>query len=127
VAVNGPSDLGGAEEITLTLPAQPQFARVARLTVTGLASRVGFSYDEIEDLRIAVGEVCSLLLPGPEGRLTFRCRVSADTVSLTATRSPTTPVLEVSDLSRQILLAVVDELHLDLQAGSVVVAKRHRG
>ena len=126
MAVDGSSDLG-EEEITLSLPALPQFARVARLTVTGLASRVGFTYDEIEDLRIAVGEVCSLLLPGPDGRLTCRCRVSADSVSVTATRTPAGPVLEASDLSRQILLAVVDDLELDQQTGSVRVAKRHRG
>ena len=83
--MSGSSDLG-EEEITLSLPAQPQFARVARLTVTGLASRVGFSYDEIEDLRIAVGEMCSLLLPGPAGQLTFRCWVTAEAVSVIATR-----------------------------------------
>ena len=126
MAVSGSNDLGD-EEITLSLPARPQFARVARLTVTGLASRVGFTYDEIEDLRIAVGEVCSLLLPGPDGRLTFRCRVSADAVSVHATRSPAGPALEASDLSRQILLAVVDEFDLDQVSGSVRVAKRHRG
>ena len=125
--MNGRSHDDEAEEINLTLPARVQYARVARLTVTGLASRVGFTYDEIEDLRIAVGEVCGLLLPGPEGRLTFRCRVSADSVSLTASRSPAGPVPDASDLSRQILLAVVDELHLDLQAGSVRLSKRHRG
>ncbi|MBX3285653.1 MAG: hypothetical protein R2746_14765 [Acidimicrobiales bacterium] len=121
------SDLGDAEEITLSLPARPQFARVARLTVTGLASRVGFTYDEIEDLRIAVGEVCSLLLPGPEGRLTFRCRVEAGAVAVRATREPVGRPIEAGDLSRQILLAVVDELELDAEAGSVRVAKRHRG
>lgn len=126
MAVDGSSDLGD-EEISLSLPAQPQFARVARLTVTGLAARVGFTYDEIEDLRIAVGEVCSLLLPGPDGRLTFRCRVSADSVSVSAARSPAGPRLEASDLSRQILLAVVDELEIDHESGSVRVAKRHRG
>jgi hypothetical protein len=125
--VDGSSDLGDVEEISLSLPAQPQFARVARLTVTGLASRVGFTYDEIEDLRIAVGEVCSLLLPGPEGRLVFRCQVGTEAVSVTANRSPAGPALEASDLSRQILLAVVDEFELDHESGSVRVAKRHRG
>lgn len=124
--MNGPSDLGDAEEVTLSLPAQPQFARVARLTVTGLASRVGFSYDEIEDLRIAVGEVCSLLLPGPAGRLTFRCRVGSDAISVDASREPRGEPLEASDLSRQILLAVIDELEIDATSGTVHVAKLHR-
>ena len=127
MGVSATSDLGEAEEITLSLPARPAYARVARLTVTGLASRVGFTYDEIEDLRIAIGEVCSLLLPGPDGRLTFRCRVGTDAVSVHASREPRGEPIEVGDLSRQILLAVIDELELDPDAGTVRVAKRHRG
>lgn len=42
--------------IEIRVPAKPQYVSVIRLTVSGLASRVGFSYDEIEDLKIAVSE-----------------------------------------------------------------------
>lgn len=114
------------EEIILTLPASPQYARVARLTVTGLAARVGYSYDEIEDLRIAVGEVCGLLLADPAERLTFRCRLGPSTLLVDATREPTGPPVGPTDLTRQILAAVVDEFDIDATTATVRVTKRHR-
>lgn len=42
--------------IEIRVPAKPQFVSVIRLTISGLASRIGFNYDEIEDLKIAASE-----------------------------------------------------------------------
>jgi serine/threonine-protein kinase RsbW len=114
------------EEIKLTLPALAEYARVARLAVTGLASRMGFSYDEIEDLRIAVGEVCSLMLDGSGGRLTFRCALTDDALVVETTREPTGPRLEITDMSTQILQAVVDVADIDADRAHVRLVKRRQ-
>ncbi len=45
--------------VELLIPCRPEFVSVARLTASGVASRMGFSYDEVEDLRLAVGEACA--------------------------------------------------------------------
>lgn len=42
--------------IEIKIPAKPQYVSVIRLTISGLAARIGFSYDAIEDLKIAVSE-----------------------------------------------------------------------
>lgn len=42
--------------IELRLPAKAQYVGIARLAVSGVASRLGFSYDDIEDLKIASSE-----------------------------------------------------------------------
>lgn len=42
--------------VEIRVPAKPQYVGVARLTITGLSNRVGFTYDEIEDLKIATSE-----------------------------------------------------------------------
>ncbi len=42
--------------IEIRVPAKAQYVGVARLTISGLASRLGFTYDEIEDLKIASSE-----------------------------------------------------------------------
>ena len=55
------------EQVRLTLPTTPQLLRVARLTAAGLAGRLGFSFDEIEDVKIAVDELCFALV-GARGR-----------------------------------------------------------
>ena len=48
-----------ADVISLQLPSLPEYLGVARLTVSGVANRLGFTYDEIEDIKLAVGEACS--------------------------------------------------------------------
>ncbi|AMX00166.1 anti-sigma B factor RsbW [Rummeliibacillus sp. G93] len=40
----------------MRVPAKTQYVGVARLAISGLANRVGFSYDDIEDVKIAASE-----------------------------------------------------------------------
>ncbi|KGR75848.1 anti-sigma B factor RsbW [Ureibacillus manganicus] len=42
--------------VEIKIPAKPQYVSVIRLAVSGLATRVGFLYDQIEDIKIAVSE-----------------------------------------------------------------------
>ena len=42
--------------IEIKVPAKPQYVGVARLAISGLASRIGFTYEGIEDLKIAASE-----------------------------------------------------------------------
>ena len=42
--------------VEMRVPAKSQYVGVARLTISGLASRIGFSFDDIEDLKIASSE-----------------------------------------------------------------------
>ena len=50
------------DEISIKLPAKPEFMSVARLTTAGLANRLGFSIDDIEDLKVAVSEAGNYLI-----------------------------------------------------------------
>lgn len=45
--------------ISLTIPAKAEYIDVVRLTLSGLAAKEGFSYEEIEDMKVAVTEACS--------------------------------------------------------------------
>lgn len=47
------------ETVQLIIPCRPEYVGVARLAVLGIASRMPFSYDEVEDVRLAVGEACT--------------------------------------------------------------------
>ena len=42
--------------IEMKIPAKAEYVGVIRLTLSGIASRIGFSYENIEDLKIAVSE-----------------------------------------------------------------------
>lgn len=114
------------DEIRLTLPAVASYARVARLAVTGLASRLGYTYDELEDLRIAVGEIFGVLVPGaaPDGRMTLRCNLHGTDLVVEAWREPATPEPTANELTRQILTAVVDDADIDEGHARIRVVKR---
>ncbi|MBU5468546.1 anti-sigma B factor RsbW [Virgibacillus sp. MSJ-26] len=42
--------------IEMKVPAKPEYVGVVRLSVSGIANRMGFNYEEIEDLKVAVAE-----------------------------------------------------------------------
>lgn len=123
-----PSD--AHDEVVLTLPAAPEFVRLARLTCAGLATRIGMGYEEVEDLRIAVGEACSLLISTERTGnvvLTFRVEPEAVAVSIVGHFNGLGPDPEEAELSDQILDAVVDEHSVDLDNDTVTLTKRHGG
>lgn len=45
--------------IEMKIPAKPEYIGVVRLTLSGIASHMGYSFEEIEDLKIAVSEACT--------------------------------------------------------------------
>lgn len=45
--------------IEMKLPAKPDHIGIVRLTLSGIASNMGFTYEEVEDLKIAVSEACT--------------------------------------------------------------------
>jgi serine/threonine-protein kinase RsbW len=45
--------------IEMRVPAKPEYVGVIRLTVSGIANRIGYKYDDIEDIKIAVAEACT--------------------------------------------------------------------
>ena len=44
------------DQITLIVPAKSEYARTVRMTAAALVSRVGMTYEEIEDVRMAADE-----------------------------------------------------------------------
>ncbi len=47
------------DTVQLVLPGRAEFLQVARLTTSGVATRAGLTVDDIEDLKVAVGEACT--------------------------------------------------------------------
>jgi serine/threonine-protein kinase RsbW len=47
------------QTIALTVPADANFVDIVRLALYGIATKWGFSYEEIEDMKVAVAEACN--------------------------------------------------------------------
>lgn len=125
-----PSD---AAVVELTVPANTSYLGVVRTATAGLAARLGFTLDEIEDLRIAVDEACVMLLSlraVEAPTLTCRFRVGLDAlnvaVSATVDRRATMPAEQ--SFAWQVLTAHADDVTGWAEAGiaTVELVKRRR-
>jgi serine/threonine-protein kinase RsbW len=115
----------GAAPVRLTVPASTAHLRLARLVAAGVASMGDLDYDAIEDLRIAVDELCTLLVqvspPGSSIEIGYRLDdgrvlVEAQVVGVAIADGTMPPV--VPELTRQILGAVTDRFELWSRGGT---------
>jgi anti-sigma regulatory factor (Ser/Thr protein kinase) len=67
-----------ADEITLRLPRERPFFGVAYLVVGGLAVRLDLSFEQLEDLQVALGELFEQR--ETEREITLSVRVEGDTI-----------------------------------------------
>lgn len=111
------------DTVAIRIPASPEYLRVIRLVAAGLAARLKFTLEDIDDLKIAVDEL-SAYLTGSRGHdavLEVRFDVHVDRIEITGTaKSPSGGVAstELSGFSRQILETVVDSASLQQSDGS---------
>ena len=61
--------------VHLEIPASGAYLSVARAAATGLAAQLQFTYEEIDDLRIAVDEACTQLLARRGSATTFAWQI----------------------------------------------------
>jgi serine/threonine-protein kinase RsbW len=47
------------EIISLIIPARAEYIDIVRLTLYGIATRMGYTYEDIEDMKVAVSEACN--------------------------------------------------------------------
>ncbi|HZT92583.1 MAG TPA: hypothetical protein VFA05_11140 [Gaiellaceae bacterium] len=63
-----------ADEISLTIPREPDFHRVAHLVLGGLAVRLDLTIEHLEDLQLALDSLLDATDPGFEQDVTVRMR-----------------------------------------------------
>lgn len=119
------TDLDPADDILLAFPAWRTNLRIARLAVSSVAADAGFGLEDIEDLRVAVTELCGALL-GPAaddgadevGRIELRFRVDAGDVVLNGRRDPAPgSAPELDPIARELLAVITDHHTLDAVDG----------
>jgi hypothetical protein len=112
------------DKVVLVVPARPEMWSIVRMTASVLASRIELSFEDVEDLRLAVTELCSSCAVGASAEATCEARfeISSDRFELHLEVAPVleSPVpvadqgaLGLLELSDQILRATVDSHALD--------------
>jgi len=70
------------DTVELKIPARAEWVAVARLAVAAVASRLRFSVDEIEDIKLAVAEACTNCIQhgSDADRIEITSEITADEV-----------------------------------------------
>jgi len=102
------SDMTGEDQFEVTVPLRTRFASTVRMIAASLGAEAGFTVDEIDDLRLGLDEVFSLLAEGHSGervRTTFR--LDGRQISASLTLETGTIDVEPDELAANILRSVV--------------------
>ncbi len=122
-----------SRSVCIKVPARADVVQVIRTVVGSVASRLGFPYDGVDDLRLATSEVIAHLIeeqPPPEA-LVVRVFEMDDGVEVIAARTtPTTawpPTGARHSLTTLILRALADEASFERSGDGPAIrfAKRH--
>ena len=93
----------------LQFPAEPVNVRTARLVAGAIARQVGLDEVDVEDIRLAVGEACSLALVGAQTvRLVFEAEDSMLGISVSSD-------VDFTPAPDELALVVLQSLVTDLE------------
>ena len=107
-------------DVELRLPADGAYASVLRTTTAALAARLDFTIDDIEDLRIAVGEASALVLPeaDPDADVTARFHLGAGTMTVeVSTRAIDDPQPDYESFAWQVLDTLASDAFVEAAQG----------
>jgi serine/threonine-protein kinase RsbW len=110
------TDITG-EVVRLSVPAAPAFVQLARLTGSALATRLGLTIDEVDDIRIGIDELAAVVVgvAAPDSTLDLEYVLGDDALEVSGTVPCPDPeaVAGISELSEKILDVVVDVYGLE--------------
>ena len=120
-----PADDGDDDVVLLAVPATGAYLGVLRTATAGLAARLHFTLDEIEDLRIAVDEACAILLAVAAADAGICCRFTVTDATLTVeaavSSGPTARLPSDESFAWQVLNALTDEVAADASSGRMAI------
>lgn len=111
------------ETISIKIPASPEYLHVVRLVAAGLASRISFTLEDIEDLKIAVDELSAYVTGahGRSGTLDVSFTLDENRIEIRGAGYYTKEYEfrgDLTEFSRMILETVADSAHLEAAGGA---------
>ncbi len=99
----------------LTFPAKPDYILAVRLTISAIAERIGYNIEDIEDIKVASAEACTLLLAACPETVNIKITVIDGILiefEAKGQKGSSAQQDEASELSQYLLEALVDECEL---------------
>ena len=130
-----------SEQVSISVPARAEFLSMVRLMVGDLANRLNMSIDEVDDLQLAVDELCIQVIAGEGGNgamlivdadasdvaIRVDCRLDGSH-AIASSDGADGPLELPASISKQILDALVDAHGRDgdIEHPSAWLTKRKR-
>ena len=108
------------ETIKMEISANPEYVSIIRLTTSGIANKVGFCLDDIEDLKVAISEACTNAIKHSlEDRFTIIYTMIDNGRGYDAKEisEPDLDNLKESGMGLFIIQSLMDEVHLESTEG----------
>ena len=100
------------EVVRISLPGDARYLRVARLTASALAADAGLTVEEIEDVRVAIDELCAALVqdaPDAEEPIELAFQVDGARLIVTGERHGAGEFGELDPIAQELLTVTADE------------------
>lgn len=115
-----PMNDGTKDRVSVSFPASPDFSRIGRVAVAGLALRLGVDIADVEKLRLAVDESVAALR-GP-GRIRLDATWEPDQLSITVGNPDAALAPADQEQVTETLSPMVDEVTVDTTGIAIVLS-----
>ena len=129
------------ETIKMEIASNPQYVSVVRLTTSGIANKIGFCLEGIEDIKVAVSEACTNAIKHSldnrfsveytifESGLTIQITDSGKGYDVDAVSKPNLEEPKESGLGLFIIQSLMDEVDIksDIDHGTIIKMTKYLG
>lgn len=107
--------------VTLTIPSDPAYVRLVRLVAASTASDLGYSYEAVEDLRIAADEAANLAISASRAGGSVRIGISGVDHAMAVAMECTTDQTDADfdPLASQIVAALTTSCEVTIVDGEL--------
>lgn len=119
--------------ISMLIPLKAEYVSIARLTASGIASRMGFDIDTIDDIKVALSEIFSKFIEKKTGaeRINVDFQCLDDGISITfMIPDRNIPELfdnDADDFALAIMRSLMDEIRIEKQSNAIITMVKKLG
>lgn len=123
------------ETIKMEISSNPEYVSIIRLTTSGIANKIGFCLEEIEDLKVAISEACTNAIKHSlddrfiivfnilENGLTIEIIDEGQGYNISSISEPDLDNLQESGMGLFIIESLMDEVTIESQEGKGTTIK----
>lgn len=119
------------DTISMLIPLKAEYVSIARLTVSGIASRMGFDIDTIEDIKVALSEILGKFIEKKSGagrvNVDFECLEDGISIKFKISDQSIPELLDndTDKFALAIISSLMDEIEIEKQGdNSITMVKK---